>query len=138
MTLRMIQLGIWWSDGRPRPSSRAGTPGSPPAAIKIARHGALLTALIIALALSSPAGQIVDRVVTSVNGHVGLQSDWEQEVGLEAFSNARDPDSFTIIDSNAALDSLIDQELLREKVRPSQSAPAEPAAPRESVLPNLQ
>src|SRR5260221_135380 len=42
MTLRMIQLGIWWSDGRPRPSSRAGTPGSPPAAIKIARHGALL------------------------------------------------------------------------------------------------
>src|SRR5260221_12900295 len=98
MTLRMIQLGIWWSDGRPRPSSRAGTPGSPPAAIKIARHGALLTALIIALALSSPARQIVDPVVTSVNGHVALQSDWERAAALEAFSDARDPDSLTMIE----------------------------------------
>ena len=137
MTLRMIQLGIWWSDGHPRPSSRAGTPGSPPAAIKIARQGALLTALIMALARSSPAGQIVDRVVTSVNGHVVLQSDWEQEVALEAFSNARDPDSFTIIERNAALDRLIDQELLREQVRPSQPAPAELVAARVSELRKL-
>src|SRR5260221_4083493 len=137
MTLRMIQLGIWWSDGHPRPSSRAGTPGSPPAAIKIARQGALLTALIMALALSSPAGQIVDRVVASVNGHVVFRTDWEQEVALEAFSNARDPDSFTIIDRNAALDRLIDQELLREQVRPSQPAPAELVAARVSELRKL-
>src|SRR5258708_3336718 len=145
MRLRMIQLGIWWSDGRPRKpalsgvegSSRAGTPGSPPAAIKIARQGALLTALVMALALSSPAGQIVDRVVTSVNGHVVLQSDWEQEVALEAFSNARDPDSFTIIERNAALDRLIDQELLREQVRPSQPTPAELVAARVSELRKL-
>jgi hypothetical protein len=57
----------------------------------------------MALALSSVAGQIVDRVVTSVNGHVILQSDWEQEVAIEAFSNARDPDSFTSAEGNAAL-----------------------------------
>ena len=41
------------------------------------------------------AGQVVDRVVTNVNGHVVLQSDWEQEVAFEAFSEGRDPDSFT-------------------------------------------
>src|SRR6266478_2406261 len=111
MKLRMIKLGIWWSDGLSRKpalsgvegSSRAGTPGSSPASIKIGRHIALVTALSMALALSSVAGQIVDRVVTSVNGHVILQSDWEQEVAIEAFSNARDPDSFI---SAHALDAL--------------------------------
>jgi hypothetical protein len=71
------------------------------------------------------AGQVVDRVVTKVNGHVVLQSDWEQEVAFEALSDARDPDSFTSAERKAALDRLIDQELLREQVRPSQPAPAD-------------
>jgi len=145
MKLRMIKLGIWWSDGRSRKpalsgvegSSRAGTPGSPPASFKIGRHGALVTALSMALALSSVAGQIVDRVVTSVNGHVILQSDWEQEVAIEAFSNARDPDSFTSAEGNAALDRLIDQQLLREQVRPSQPAPAALVAARLAELRKL-
>ena len=145
MKLRMIKLEIWWSDGRPRKpalsgvegSGRAGAPGSPPEGIKIARHGALVTALIMALALSSVGGQIVDRVVTSVNGHVILQSDWEQEVAIEAFSNVRDPDSFTSAEGNAALDRLIDQQLLREQVRPSQPAPAELVAARVAELRKL-
>jgi hypothetical protein len=84
----------------------------------------------VALAFSAMGGQVVDRVVTNVNGHVVLQSDWEQEVAFEAFSNARDPDSFTSAERKAALDRLIDQELLREQVRPSQSAPAEQVAAR--------
>ncbi|MGD0790167.1 MAG: SurA N-terminal domain-containing protein [Terriglobales bacterium] len=130
MKLRRIKLGIWWSDGRPRPSSRAGTPGSPPASIKIGSHCALALALSMALAISSVGGQIVDRVVANVNGHVVLQSDWEQEIAFEAFSNARDPDSFTAAERNAALDRLIDRELLREQVRPSQPAPAEQVAAR--------
>jgi hypothetical protein len=69
-------------------------------------------------------------VVTNVNGHVVLQSDWEQEVAFEAFSQGRDPDSFTADERKAALDRLIDQELLREQVRPSQPAPAEQVAAR--------
>jgi hypothetical protein len=87
-------------------------------------------ALALALVALSQAGQIVDRVVTSVNGHVVLQSDWEQEVAFEAFSNARDPDSFTAAERNAALDRLIDQELLREQLRPSQPVPTEQVAAR--------
>ena len=58
------------------------------------------------LAISAKAGQIVDRVVTSVNGHVVLQSDWEQEVAFEALSNGRDPDSFTAAERQAALERL--------------------------------
>src|ERR1700730_16287385 len=105
--------------------------------VKLGKHCVIALALIMALALSSVAGQIVDRVVTSVNGHVVLQSDWEQEVAIEAFSNARDPDSFTSADRNAALDRLIDQQLLREQVRPSQPAPAELVAARVAEIRKL-
>jgi len=131
MKNRRIQLENLWSDGRPRPSPerphqrsrRAGTPGSPPAG-QVWAH----CALIMALALSLHAGQIVDRVVSNVNGHVVLQSDWEQEVAFEAIANGRDPDSFTSDERKAALDRLIDQELLREQVRPSQPANSEQVA----------
>jgi len=84
----------------------------------------------MALAISATAGPIVDRVVANVNGHVLLQSDWEQEVSFEALSNGRDPDSFTSEERNAALQRLIDQELLREQVRPSQPAPPDQVAAR--------
>ncbi len=84
-----------------------------------------------------PRGQIVDRVVTNVNGHVVLQSDWEQEVAFEALANGRDPDSFTTAERNAALDHLIDQELLREQVRPSQPAPADQVSARVTEVRKL-
>src|ERR1700681_4267655 len=137
MKLRMIKLGIWRSDGRPRPSSRAGTPGSPPASIRLGKHCVVALALGMALAPSSVGGEIVDRVVTSVNGHVVLQSDWEQEVAFEALSSGRDPDSFTTSERRAALDRLIDQELLREQVRPSQSVPADQVATRVTEVRKL-
>jgi hypothetical protein len=94
-------------------------------------------ALGMAMAPSSVGGEIVDRVVISVNAHVVLQSDWEQELAIEAFSNARDPDSFTSAERNAALDRLIDQQLLREQVRPSESAPAGQVAARVAQLRKL-
>ncbi len=105
---------------------------------KVGNHGALAMALSMVLALSAMAGQVVDRVVANVNGHVVLQSDWEQEVAFEAFSNARDPDSFTAAERNAALDRLIDQELLREQVRPSQPAAADEVAARLAEVRKLQ
>jgi hypothetical protein len=105
--------------------------------IQLGNYGAAAMALSLALATSSFGGQIVDRVVSNVNGHVVLQSDWEQEVAFEAFSNARDPDSFTSAERNAALDRLIDQELLREQLRPSQPAPAEQIAARAAEVRKL-
>ncbi len=105
--------------------------------IKIGKSCAVSTALIMVLALPAMAGQIVDRVVAKVNDHVILQSDWEQEVGVEALANGRDPDSFTTAERNAALDRLIDQELLREQVRPSQPAAADQVAARVAEVRKL-
>ncbi len=104
--------------------------------IRLGKQCALAMALSIALAVSAMAGQIVDRVVTNVNGHVVLQSDWEQEVAFEALSNGRDPDSFTSAERNAALDRLIDQELLREQLRPAQPAPPEQVTARLAEVRN--
>jgi peptidyl-prolyl cis-trans isomerase SurA len=105
--------------------------------IKLGKHCAVAMALSLALVTSSVGGQIVDRVIANVNGHVVLQSDWEQEVAFEALSNVRDPDSFTSAERNAALDRLIDRELLREQVRPSQPAPAEQVAARVAEVRKL-
>ncbi len=92
----------------------------------------------MALAGVSNAGSIVDRVVRSVNGHVVLQSDWEQEIAFEAILDGRQPDSFTTAERNAALDRLIDQELLREQVRPGQPAPSSEIAARVAEVRKLQ
>ena len=98
----------------------------------------LMLGLILELGASSWAGPIVDRVVTNVNGHVVLLSDWEEEVAFEAFVDGRTPDSFTPEERKAALDRLIDQELLREQVRPSQPAPADQVAARVAEVRKLQ
>jgi hypothetical protein len=105
--------------------------------IGLGKRCAATLALVVALATVAAAAEVVDRVVTNVNGHVLLQSDWEQEVAFEAFSNARDPDSFNSTERKAALDRLIDQELLREQVRPSQPAPADQVAARVAEVRKL-
>ena len=89
-------------------------------------------AFLLGAVLNAPClgGEIVDRVVANVNGNVLLQSDWEQELAFEALLNARAADSFTAAERKAALDRLIDRELLREQVRPSEGAPAEQVAVR--------
>jgi peptidyl-prolyl cis-trans isomerase SurA len=93
--------------------------------------------LLSACAVRCVAGEIVDRVVAIVNDHVVLQSDWEQEIGWEAFLNARSADSFTSAERKAALDRLIDQELLREQVRLSDPAPADQVAARVTEVRKL-
>jgi len=111
------------------------------ALIKFGKQGAIAMALSVVLtmvlAISCVAGPIVDRVVTSVNGHVVLQSDWEEEVAFESFLEGRDPASLTTAERNAALDRLIDQELLREQVKPSQPAPSEQVATRVAEVRKL-
>lgn len=105
--------------------------------LQLGKNCARQLALTAALAGFALGGQVIDRVVANVNGHVVLQSDWEQEVAFEAFSNVRDPDSFTSAERSAALDRLIDQELLREQVRPSQPPPAEQVAARVAEVRKL-
>ncbi len=84
------------------------------------------------------AGPIVDRVVANVNGQVLLQSDWEEEIAFEALMSGRAANSFTAAESKAALDRLIDRELLREQVRPAQTASLTDAAGRVAEVRRLQ
>jgi len=106
--------------------------------MKLVKQAVWGVALATLLTASSAAGPIVDRVVASVNGHVVLQSDWEDEVAFEALADGRAPDSFTAAERTAALDRLIDQELLREQVRPSLPAPADQVAERVAEIRKLQ
>lgn len=84
------------------------------------------TAAVLALALSmvtsaaspaSGASQVIDRIVATVNGHIILQSDWDEAMSYEALLNGRALNQFTEDDRRAVLDRLIDQELLREQMK---------------------
>ena len=97
--------------------------------MKVWRHLAVWALWACPAALAQ-SGQIVDRVVANVNGHVLLQSDWEEELAMEGLLDARPLDTFTAAERTAALGRLIDQELLREQVRPAASVPADQIAER--------
>ncbi len=83
---------------------------------------------IIALALAfaiSPlflssahaSADVIDRIIATVNGHVILQSDWDEALCLEAMLTNRTLAQFTEDERRAVLDRLIDQELLREQMK---------------------
>ncbi|MBZ5705541.1 MAG: SurA N-terminal domain-containing protein [Acidobacteriia bacterium] len=75
--------------------------------------------LLVISALPAPAGEVIDRIVATVNGHIIMQSDWEDAVRYEAFTAGRDLNQVTAEERKAALDRLIDQELLHEQMRAS-------------------
>jgi peptidyl-prolyl cis-trans isomerase SurA len=66
---------------------------------------------------SARAGEVVDRIVATVNGHIILQSDWDEALCYEALLNGRPLNQFTDDDRKAVLDRLIDQELLGEQMK---------------------
>jgi peptidyl-prolyl cis-trans isomerase SurA len=105
--------------------------------MKVGQHLAISLLICAGFTLRCFAGQIVDRMVANVNGHIVLQSDWEEEVAFEAFVDGRSPDSFTGEERKAALNRLIDQELLREQVRPSETAPADQVTTRVTEIRKL-
>lgn len=87
-------------------------------------------AIPVLLLASTPllqAGEVLDRLVATVNGHALLESDWDDEVRYEGFLSGRPLDQVTSVDRKAALDRLIDQELLREQMRSSDFKPVSPA-----------
>ena len=63
------------------------------------------------------AGEVIDRIVATVNGHIILQSDLDEALRYEALLSARPVSQFNDDDRRAALDHLIDQELLGEQIK---------------------
>jgi len=80
---------------------------------------AALTLLLSVLVLAPQRGsaEVIDRIVATVNGHVILQSDWDEALCYEALLSNRTLDQFTDDDRRAVLDRLIDQELLRGQMK---------------------
>ena len=78
-----------------------------------------LTLLLSALLLlpEHSSAQMIDRIIATVNGHIILQSDWDEALCYEALLTNRTLAQFTDDDRRAALDRLIDQELLREQMK---------------------
>jgi peptidyl-prolyl cis-trans isomerase SurA len=65
------------------------------------------------------AADVIDRIVAIVNGHIILQSQWDENASYEAFIEHRAADHFTVEQRKAALDRLIDQELIRQQSQPA-------------------
>lgn len=94
----------------------------------------VLLFLLAAVVLRVSAGDIIDRIVATVNGHVILLSDWDDAVRFEAFVENRPLDQISDQDRSRALDQLIDQELVREQTQANDAPP--PAA--EEVQKRIQ
>jgi len=76
-----------------------------------------LLAFLSALYTPASAGEVIDRIVATVNGHIILQSDWNDALRFEALLSGRPLSQFSDEDRRAVLDRLIDQELLGEQMK---------------------
>lgn len=78
------------------------------------------------------AGEVIDRIVATVNGRIILQSDWDEAMSYEALLNGQSPEQFGEDSRRAVLDRLIDQELLRAQIKAAdfEQASTEEAAAR--------
>ena len=66
------------------------------------RHKLLISVAILALlalAFSGASAEVIDRIVATVNGQIILQSDWEDALRYEAFSNGRPLDLFSLLET---------------------------------------
>jgi len=79
----------------------------------------LLSVIVLAPVRSALAAapQVIDRIVATVNGHVILQSDWDEALCYEALLSNRSLADFTEEDRRGVLDRLIDLELLRGQMK---------------------
>lgn len=83
----------------------------------------VIASVIIAISLTAfsfplaAQGEVIDRIVATVNGNIILQSDWNDALRYEALLNGRNATDFTDDERRAVLDRLIDQELLGEQMK---------------------
>lgn len=93
-----------------------------------------LVAVFLFNAFGVRADEVLDRIVVTVNGHVILLSDWGDELRYESLMSGRKLEDTTAEEQKAALDHLIDQELMREQMRPADTKAISP----EQIAQQLQ
>lgn len=80
---------------------------------------AILLGTVLLAAASSKAhgGETIDRIIATVNKQPLLLSDWEGSLRMEAFLEGKPISSFTDAERKAALNRLIDRELLMQQMQ---------------------
>ena len=76
----------------------------------------LIFATLLLLSVPLHAAEVLDRIVASVNGHVILQSDWDEELEYQSLMSGHEVQTMTAADRTAVLGRLVDRELLSEQV----------------------
>ena len=86
---------------------------------KVRTQVTILALLLLSSSLGArpvAAGEVIDRIVATVNGRIILDSDWNDALRYEALLSARTVSDFNNEERRAVLDQLIDQELLGEQM----------------------
>jgi hypothetical protein len=84
--------------------------------------------IFLALAfLPAFAGEVLDRIVATVNNRVILQSDWTLELSYQAFLEGRSTADLSPQERREALDHLVDQELIRQQMPTTEFQHVSPA-----------
>lgn len=101
-----------------------------------------LLCLLLAVVPSALAGEVIDKVVATVNRQPLFQSDWEQAICFEAFMQQKPIAQLTPADRVKALQRLIDRQLLQAQMgdetflQPSQDDLAKDVAKLRAQLPS--
>jgi peptidyl-prolyl cis-trans isomerase SurA len=82
----------------------------------------LIAGLLLLCASAARAGEVLDRIVASVNGHIILQSDLDEELRYENLMSGHEQQTPKAGDRKAALDRLVDRELLSEQASTAEFA----------------
>jgi len=72
--------------------------------------------LLLAATPGMRAGEVIDRIVATVDHHAILLSEWDEAVRFECLLNGRALESVTPEDRRKVLDRLIDQGLLEQQM----------------------
>ena len=75
-----------------------------------------LCCLVLMLATSAPAAELVDGIVATVNREPILRSDWDEGARFEAFMQQKSLDEVTDTDQVLALQHLVDRQLLKAQM----------------------
>ncbi len=94
----------------------------------------LMFVLLLTVVPPRLAGEIIDGLAATVNGHAILLSDWDAALRYAALVNGRPPASATPAERKAALARLIDQELLREQMEGLSFPHATPEEVNQQIL----